>query len=99
MLLSENPMILIGSDHARLITLVIHGPPGPVAVYTKLCWALKGSTNSLLEQDDAQACLHLSFNRSQQKSIRLQKRLRQVDILPFRNENEDEGARNGISKH
>lgn len=85
MLLSENPMILIGSDHARLITPVIHGPPEPVAVYTKLCWALKGPTNSLLEQDDVQACLHSPFTRSQQKFTRLQKRLRQVDILPFRN--------------
>ena len=48
------PLVLIGSDYAHLITAtepVLMGPPGgPLAVHTRLGWALQGPANLIQTQ-------------------------------------------------
>lgn len=86
------PMLLIGSDHAHLITPirpVTRGPQGsPVAVCTLLGWAMQGPTNFLQAPSTETSCLHAVFASPTQDLHRHVELLWQVDTLPFRSEKE-----------
>ncbi|XP_028296698.1 uncharacterized protein LOC114458488 [Gouania willdenowi] len=86
------PMLLIGSDNAHLITplsQVKAGPLGtPVAVETKLGWAIQGPATFLHEPTEA-SCLHTSLLPSPTQVLRHNvEKLWQLDVLPFRSEKE-----------
>ncbi|XP_069378750.1 uncharacterized protein [Paralichthys olivaceus] len=80
------PLVLIGSDYAHLITAteeIRMGPPGgPLAVHTRLGWALQGPANVIQTQPN------VSFALTCFKSelLRNVERLWQIDTLPYVNE-------------
>ncbi|KAK7933404.1 hypothetical protein WMY93_004300 [Mugilogobius chulae] len=86
------PMLLIGSDNAHLITPlspVKAGPLGtPVAVNTKLGWAIQGPA-TFLHQPTETSCLHTSLLPTPSQVLKHNvEKLWQLDVLPFRSEKE-----------
>ena len=80
------PLVLISSDYGHLITAtepIIMGPPGgPLAVYTRLGWALQGPANLIPTQNT----FSFTFTCFKSELIRNAKRLLQIDTLPYMNE-------------
>ncbi|XP_040920966.1 uncharacterized protein LOC121200005 [Toxotes jaculatrix] len=87
----RTPQILIGTDNPHLITPIepVRLPFGlkkaPVAVNTKLGWALQGPTNLPGLQNSPQ-CLFISIMSPYAELKRDVEKLWQADILPYRNE-------------
>lgn len=86
------PMLLIGSDHPHLLTSihsVLTGPIGaPVAVCTRLGWAVQGPTSFLQHPPGESSFLHLSVDTPCSNLHKDVQRLWQLDILPYKSERE-----------
>ena len=79
------PLVLIGSDYAHLITAtepVLMGPPGgPLAVHTRLGWALQRPAN-LIQTQHATPFV-TSFKSELLRNV---ERLWEIDTFPYANE-------------
>lgn len=86
------PMLLIGSDHSHLITLIhpVHAEPigAPVAVCTRLGWAVQGPTNFLQHPPGESSFLHLSVDTPCSDLHKGVQHLWQLDILPYKSKRE-----------
>lgn len=84
------PLVLIGSDQVHLITAkepIRQGTKGgPVAIHTALGWALQGTVMGNTGHTPVQQSLFISTAYPDELFIRNVERLRQLDVLPFRNE-------------
>ncbi len=80
-------MVLIGSDHPRLITPVSPvrlGPPGaPIATHTLLGWTVQGPTTLLHHPQGECSCLHIMFLSPAQALHQHVEKLWQLNTLPF----------------
>ena len=80
------PLVLIGSDYAHLITAtepILMGPPGgPLAVHTRIGWALQGPA-SLIQ---TQHTFSFTLTCLKSKLLRNVERLWQIDTLAYMNE-------------
>lgn len=85
------PLVLIGSDNAHLITPVrpvLRGSSkGPVAVCTKLGWAIQGPASSMPTSEGDLQCLNMCLSPAEALHQDV-KRLWQLDASPYRTEKE-----------
>ncbi|XP_041855091.1 uncharacterized protein LOC121648781 [Melanotaenia boesemani] len=85
------PLVLIGSDNAHLITPVrpvLRGPAqGPVAVCTKLGWAIQGPSSSMPTKQEVH-CLNISCSSPAEALHQDVQRLWQLDTPLHRPEKE-----------
>lgn len=81
------PLVLIGSDNVHLITPVcpiLRGPTkGPIAVRTKLGWAIQGPTSSMPRQEGDVHCLNMSCLPPAESLYKDVQRLWQLDAPPY----------------
>ncbi|XP_054623571.1 uncharacterized protein LOC129176971 [Dunckerocampus dactyliophorus] len=84
------PLLLIGSDMAHLLTPiepVRSGPSGgPIAVHTKLGWSLQGPTSIDQVPASEQQCLLTVTDSPTYELFKNVGRLWQIDTLPYANE-------------
>nr|XP_054592608.1 uncharacterized protein LOC107395320 [Nothobranchius furzeri]XP_054592609.1 uncharacterized protein LOC107395320 [Nothobranchius furzeri] len=85
------PLVLLGSDNAHLITPVrpvLRGSSkGPVAVCTKLGWAIQGPASSMPTSEGELQCLNMCLSPAEALHQDV-KRLWQLDVPPYRTEKE-----------
>ena len=84
----SRPVILIGSDYSDLIvpSQARWGPNGaPIAVQTKLGWALQGPVHST-KRSGEQRCYATSILSESSDTMQHVERLWQADVLPYANE-------------
>ncbi|XP_058508983.1 uncharacterized protein LOC131475122 [Solea solea] len=84
------PLLLIGSDMAHLLTPIEPvqlGPPGgPIAVHTKLGWSLQGPTSVDQVPASNQQCLFTATVSPTSELFKNVERLWQIDTLPYTSE-------------
>ena len=84
------PLLLIGSDMAHLLTPIEPvqlGPPGgPIAVHTKLGWSLQGPTSVDQVPASNQQCLLTATVSPTSELFKNVERLWQIDTLPYTSE-------------
>ncbi len=84
------PLLLIGSDMPHLLVPVQPirmGPPNaPIAVHTRLGWALQGPTGYSLPTPCDQKCLNITVDGQNAELLKNVERLWQIDTLPYINE-------------
>lgn len=86
------PVLLIGSDQAHLVTPVEPvrlGPPGSqAAVHTRLGWTLQGPVQLMGRPTDSTQCLYTSCPPQLEELYRHVERLWRLDSVPHRPERE-----------
>lgn len=84
------PLVLLGSDHAHLITATEPSRRGsnggPIAIHTALGWALQGAESGVSQRSPVQQCLFTSVTCTDDDLFWNVERLWQLNVLPFRNE-------------